>query len=146
MTNSFWSFKSVLTSKDVTHYLPSTWAEIIRLAGGKKGGNPHNGLDAINLIAKEIQYKRLPKPYKKYVHVLKQAIELAQASEGFLVWETRFNGVSKFKTCDTVDKVIEIANDWRGSNRRSFLVIIDGRRLGHGSGWEAVIEVHEEKE
>jgi hypothetical protein len=143
--NSFWSFRSILTSKDVVHTVPAIWAEVLRLAGAIKGINPHNGLNAITLVASDVKYKSLPKPWKKYVHVLRQAIELAQSSEGFLVWETTVHGVNKFQTCDTVDKVIELADSWQDNDSKNFLVIIDGRREGHGSGWEAVIEVHEKK-
>jgi hypothetical protein len=141
--NSFWSFSSILTAKNVVHNIPAKWIEVLRLAGANKGHNPHNGLPAITLVAKDIQYKSLPKPWKKYVHVLKQAIELAQASEGFLVWETRADGFSKFQTCDDIETAIALSEVWQESDTKNFLVIIDGRREGHGSGWEAVIEVHE---
>lgn len=137
-------FSSILNVHD--NFVPSEKRELLRQAGYKVVKVKDKTFLKIN--PKEIQYKSLEEPIKNAVKLLKEVIQVAQTVNGFVLWFGNYDGAANIVYTTTLDKAIEVAQAWqeKKGGKARFLYIIDGRRAGHGSDWDAKIEIHEASE
>lgn len=137
-------FSSILNVHD--NFIPTDRRALLREAGYKVIKSGEKTFLKVN--PKEIQYKSLEEPMKNAVKLFKEVIQVAQTVNGFVLWFGNHDGVANIVYTTSLEKAIEIAQAWQGKkgSKARFLYIIDGRRAGHGSDWDAKIEIHEASE
>lgn len=137
-------FSSILNVHD--NFVPVQMRNLLREAGYKVVKVGDKTLLKVN--AKEIQYKSLPEPVKTQAKLLKEKITEAQTVNGFVVFFSTYDWISESYSTPKLDKAIEVAQRWQGKKggKAQFMIIIDGRRQGHGSDWDAKLEIHEASE
>jgi hypothetical protein len=134
-------FNSILNIGD--NVIPVQMRNLLREAGYKVSKVGEKTFLKVN--PKEIQYKSLPEPVKTQAKLLKEIVSVAQTINGFVVWFGTFDDASGIFYTKKLDKAIELAQDWQDKRgaKPQFMFIIDGRRAGHGSDWDAKLEIHE---